>query len=77
MINDLKHLGNPPKPVPWNSVVKLVIILAVLVWMGERDREQSKDNQALAEVVYAQAQIIDTMQCGAGLEMSMPIEVRS
>jgi hypothetical protein len=73
-MTELKHLGTRPDPVPWGSVIKLIVILSVLVWMGERDREQSRDNQALAEVVYTQAQIIETMQCGSGIEMSMPIE---
>jgi hypothetical protein len=77
MISDLKHLSNRKERMPWSSFVAFLVIGVVLVVMGERDRAHMKDNQALAETVYAQAQFIETMQCGSGFEMGMPIEAGS
>jgi len=77
MISDLKHSGNPPKPIPWFSVIVLFVVLSVVVWMQHRDREHMRDNQALVETVTALQEVIDNTQCGAGFEMSMPVNVGS
>jgi hypothetical protein len=79
MIYDLAKYSIPRKPkrVPWFSVITLVITLAAWVVMGERDREIMADNAALVEVVMTQAQVIEGMQCGAGLEMMIPLGVES
>jgi hypothetical protein len=79
MIYDLNKVSTPskPKPVAWASLIKLVIIVAVLVWMENRDREHMADNAALVEVVMTQAQVIEGMECGVGLEMIVPIGLES
>lgn len=81
MIYDLnRHIGIPPKPpanpepVHWPTVIKLVVVLLVLVWMENRDREHIADNRALVEVVAVQQSVIDGMECGVGLEMIVPID---
>lgn len=79
MIYDLKNIGIPPKPKrsEWASLAKLAIILAVLVWMENRDDEHMKDNQALAETVAYQQAVIDGTGCGASLDMIIPIGLES
>lgn len=70
-MTDLKHFGNRRR-IPWASIIKGLVIVAVLIWMGERDRQHVIEKNALTDVVHTQANIIDTMPCG-GMEMSMPI----
>jgi hypothetical protein len=70
-MTDLKHFGNRRR-IPWASIIKGLVIVAVLIWMGERDRQHVIEKNALTDVVHSQAHIIDTMPCG-GLEMSIPI----
>lgn len=78
MIYDLNKIGIPPKPpVPWASVLKLFLVLAVLCWMGERDLEHARENTALADVVMTQQAVIEGLECGAGLDMIMPIHLES
>jgi len=72
MISDYKHYGNRRRPIPWASIIKGLIIIAAIIWMGERDRQHVIEKNALTDKVNTQAYIIDTMPC-AGLEMSMPI----
>lgn len=69
--SDLKHLGNRRR-IPWASIIKGLVIVAVLIWMGERDRQHVIDKNALTDVVHSQANIIDTMPC-SDMEMSIPI----
>lgn len=69
--SDLKHLGNRRR-IPWASIIKGIVIVSVLIWMGERDRQHVIDKNALKDVVHSQAHIIGTMPCGE-LEMSLPI----
>jgi hypothetical protein len=70
-MTDLKHFGNRRR-IPWASIIKGLLIVAALIWMGERDRQHVIEKNALTDVVHTQARIIDTMPC-AGLEMSIPI----
>ena len=72
-MTELKHFGNRAKPLPLASVVKFIIIVAVILWMGERDREQTKDNEALASIVSVQSEIINATECGPTIEMVLPI----
>lgn len=73
-MNDLKHLGSRRRPIPWASIIKVIVIVTVMIWMGERDRQHVIEKNALADVVSTQAYIIDTMQCGgAEFQMSSPL----
>jgi len=58
---------------PWATGIKLLIIGGAFILMSVRDHEHIKDNVALSEAVYAQAQVIESMECGP--EMIMPIEM--
>jgi len=70
-MNDLKNFGNRRR-IPWSSIIKGLLIVVALIWMGERDRQHVIEKNALTDVVHTQAHIIDTMPC-ADLEMSIPI----
>lgn len=70
-MTDLKHLGNRRR-IPWASIIKGLVIVAVFIWMGERDRQHVIEKNALTDKVNMQTYVIDTMPCG-GMEMSMPI----
>lgn len=62
-MTDLKHFGNR-RPLPWSSIVKVMIVVAVMIWMGERDRQHIIEKNALADAVHYQAHVIDAMECG-------------
>lgn len=73
-MTELKHFGNGAKPSPLASIVKFIIIVALFLWMWERDWEQTQDNRALVEVVATQQAVIEGMQCGGDMQMGLPID---
>lgn len=57
-----------------SSIFKLLVVVGVLVWMQDRDREHVEEIESLVKVVSTQADVIDGMEtCARVMPMGMPI----
>jgi hypothetical protein len=41
-VNDLKHYGSQPHPRAWPCIFKIILLVAVIGYLGEKDHQQQK-----------------------------------
>jgi hypothetical protein len=41
-MTDLKYIGSPPNPRAWPCIFKIILLVAVIGYLGEKDHQQQK-----------------------------------
>jgi hypothetical protein len=41
-MNDLKNFGSRPNPLAWPCIFKIILLVAVIGYMGEKNYQQEK-----------------------------------
>jgi hypothetical protein len=68
------------RPLPWPTIIKLIVVAAAFLWMQHRDQAQIEQievqTEQIAELVTMngiQAQTIKGMECGPIIPMTPPL----
>jgi hypothetical protein len=71
---------NYRRPLPWSTIIKLVIVAAVFLWMQHRDQAHAdeikvhtEEIKGLANIVVMQGKVIRGMECGPVIDMRSPL----